>query len=213
MIRYGLIFLVIFIYGCSSSDQDRSNHLLNKNIKGTTKIYYSSIICDNNGHCDKSKPILIESKYIFDASKSLNDEFYIKEKDDNYEIFYKNLMVDNVEMGWAKLSKLNLNHQEMIFEVNKVYQTYGSMNTLGKGDPLEDVQSNHAKEGIYYIDDYYNKYAFNQKQTIKLDKQKDGSLLVNCEEYIKKLDSENHYSGIMYGICNKNKKVYFQLIK
>ena len=116
-------------------------------------------------------------------------------------------------MGWVNLKSLNLNNQNLIFEGSKIYQTYGNMNSIGGGDSLSDVQSNHAKEILYYINDYYDKYSFNQKQKIILEKQKDNSLLLDCKTYMKELDPENNYSGIFYGVFSDNKKVYFKLLR
>ena len=186
---------------------------VNKPESNSMGLYYSFKICDDSNKCEISLPSSRSGKYVLNTYDPPIDEFYIKKSKNTYTIFYKNLMVENVEMGWANLKSLNLNNQNLIFEGSKIYQTYGNINSIGGGDSLSDVQSNHAKESFYYLNDYYDKYSFNQKQKIILKKQKDDSLLLDCKTYMKELDPENNYSGIFYGVCSDHKKVYFKLLK
>jgi hypothetical protein len=43
-------------------------------------------------------------------------------------------------------------------------------------------------------------------------KQEDGTLLLDCNSYLKDLDPKNDFSGIFYGVCHGGIKVYFKEI-
>ncbi len=120
-------------------------------------------------------------------------------------------MVENIEMGWAKLT-LSQSSEKLIFNVDKIFQTYGKMNPIGGGDSFKDIESSKFKESIYYLKEYYDKYLFNQPQKIILEKQKDNTYLLDCKSYMSHLDPNNNYSGIFYGVCSQDERIYFRII-
>lgn len=222
MIRNNFLYvflMVIVIAACSDSTESAIS--VDEAIQRTqtystefidfSRGYYSYKQCRINKTCEKTTPYYINGKIIFKNYNPPSDEFYLEKRNNIYYIYYKNITVENVEIGWAK-AKLLENHGNLFLEIDKVYQVMGAFNPIGGGDELENIQSAHAREGFYYLDDHYDKYSFNQPQKITFLKQQDGTLLLDCKSYLKYLDPENNFSGIFYGVCHDGIKVYFKTI-
>lgn len=213
---YYLIIPYCLFVGCNSQDQEQKNVLDNvKNKNATTQekvdFYYAFKQCNGESSCRILKPSVQDGSYFLNAYTPNKDEFFIKKIGENYEIFYKNLMVENTEMGWAKLTRLN-NNENLIFNVDKIFQSYGKMNPIGGGDSFRDIESSKSKESIYYISEYYDGYSFKQPQKIILEKQKDNTYLLDCNSYMKDLDPNNNFSGMFYGVCSEGEKIFFKII-
>ena len=174
--------------------------------------YYSYKQCFLNKKCSQTLPQYKNKKIILTANEPYIDEFFLKKVKDKYIIFYKNLTNENVEIGWSRLKITIDNNENLVLESKEVYQSYGKYSSLGEGNGSYDVESSHFREGFYYLDDYYDKYSFSQYQKLIFLKQQDGSLLLDCENYLKDLDPKNNLSGIFYWVCNDGIKVYFKPI-
>ncbi|MCL6241563.1 MULTISPECIES: hypothetical protein [Acinetobacter] len=213
---YHIIIACSLLVGCNSSDREQNidlNAVSNKNEKIYERVdfYYAFKQCNVKRNCRILKPSVLDESYFLNAYKPNNDEFFIKKNGENYEIFYKIFMIENIEMGWAKLTRLN-NNENLIFNVDKIFQSYGKMNPIGGGDSFKDVESSKSKESIYYLNEYYDEYSFKQPQKIILEKQKDNTYLLDCNSYMSDLDPKNNFSGIFYRVCSEGEKIYFKII-
>jgi len=210
------IMVCCLLVACNASDREQKivlNEVNNKNEKIHEKVdfYYAFKQCNGEQNCRILKPNVLDGSYFLNAYEPNSDEFFIKKNGEKYEIFYKNLMAENIEMGWAKIFRLN-NNENLIFNVDKIFQSYGKMNPIGGGDSFKDIESSKSKESIYYINEYYDKYSFKQPQKIILEKQKDNTYLLDCNSYMSDLDPNNNFSGIFYRVCSEGEKIYFKII-
>ena len=217
-----LFFLIsgLSLTACSSPSDNkrRDENALKESLVSLKPVesnvtYYSYKQCFLDKQCSQTLPQYKNKKIILTANEPYIDEFFLKKIKDKYIIFYKNLTNENVEIGWSSLKTTIDDDKSLALESRKVYQSYGKYSSLGEGDGSYDVESRHFREGFYYLDDYYDKYSFNQYQKFTFLKQQDGSLLLNCKSYLKDLDSENNFSGMFYWVCKDNIKVYFKAIK
>lgn len=216
-----LFFLIlgVSLTACSSTNENerkdkdelKEPSVIPKIIKSNV-TYYSYKQCFLNAKCSQTLPQYKDKKVILSANEPYIDEFFLKKVEDKYIIFYKNLTNENVEIGWSSLKTTIDNNQKLVLESKEVYQSYGKYSSLGEGNGSYDVESNHFREGFYYLDDYYDKYSFRQYQKFIFLKQQDGSLLLDCKSYLKDLDPINNLSGIFYWVCQDSIKVYFKVI-
>lgn len=211
-------FLIFgLLAGCNGYDQKKD--VIKEELKSNDdsksdkkdNFYYAFKQCDIKNNCIILEPSIIDGNFVFNAYDPMRDEFFIKKDVEEYKIFYKNIMAENIEMGWAKLT-LSQSSEKLIFNVDKIFQTYGKMNPIGGGDSFKDIESSKFKESIYYLKEYYDKYLFNQPQKIILEKQKDNTYLLDCKSYMSHLDPNNNYSGIFYGVCSQDERIYFRII-
>ncbi len=212
-----LLLILLSCTACSASNQgdnaDKNNinstFVSHDSIKAS-KIYYSYRECSLKNRCSENTPKYRDNKNILIVNEPPSEEFYLGKNNKEYLIYYKNSFSEDYEVGWAKLKLVKSDELNLVLESNKVYQVMGSFNVLGGKSNMEDVQSAHVKQGFYYLEDYYDKYFFNQYQRFTFLKQQDGTLLLDCKNYLNDLDPKNNFSGIFYGVCQDGIKVYFK---
>ena len=198
------------ITSSENSTIEKSHNEINFN--AAKLIYHSYKQCNLKNECENILPQYKDGKAILSSQQPYLDEFYLIENEKKYSIYYKNLFSEDYEIGWTNLSIVNSDDLAMTFESNKVYQTMGHLNVIAGEGNTESVQSENANEGFYYLDDYYDKFSFTQYQRFTFLKQQDGTFLLDCKSYLKHLDPKNNFSGIFYGVCNDNIKVYFKAV-
>ena len=217
-----LIFIMIGLilsacYDSKNNIVDNKNSTINKSDDKSDPnvaklIYHSYKQCTLKNNCKNIFPQYKNNRAILTSQQPYLDEFYLNKKKKQYSIHYKNLFSEDYEIGWTNLSIVNSDDLAMTFESNKVYQTMGHLNVIAGEGNTESVQSENANEGFYYLDDYYDKFSFTQYQRFTFLKQQDGTFLLDCKSYLKHLDPKNNFSGIFYGVCNDNIKVYFKAV-
>lgn len=64
---------------------------------------------------------------------------------------------------------------------------------------------------MYYLDDNYEGAPYYQKNITF--KRINDTLLLDCKSYMNNSSVKYGFTGIFYGVCSDNKKVYFKLLR
>ena len=138
--------------------------------------------------------------------------FYIKDHDDDFYLYYKNIYSEDVQVGWAKAQKLtNNNERELNLEIDKIYLALGGIDFIKNGYANKQAESKNFKLGLYYLEDYYEGTPYYQKQKIVFKKMAN-DLVLECNSYLNNPSVKDNFYGMFYGICSEGKKVYFKQI-
>jgi hypothetical protein len=83
---------------------------------------------------------------------------------------------------------------------------------LKNGYSNREAKSNNYKLGFYNLSENYGGAPYYQNQNINFKKINDNFLL-DCKSYMNNYSVKDGLTGIFYGVCSDNKKVYFKVIE
>lgn len=198
------IILVGFICACKS-EADQSIYK-----KNNIELYYSYKICKDTDKCKELTPTSKGNDYLFKKLNPPYDEFYLKNNNGDYYLYYKNIYSEDVQIGWAKAQATDNNH-ELILEIKKINLALGGIDFIKNGYADKQAESKNFKSGIYYLNENYQGSPYDQKQKI-IFKKKSNDLILDCDSYLNNTSVKNNFYGIFYGICSEGEKVYFKKI-
>ena len=69
---------------------------VNKPGSNSVDLYYSFKVCDDSNKCEISLPLNKSGKYIFKRLEPVHDEFYIKDNNGDFYLYYKNFYSEGV---------------------------------------------------------------------------------------------------------------------
>lgn len=200
MNRLFLLFVISLMYACTTEAvQHKSSN---------TKLYFSYRICEKSGKCKNFTPTKKVDDYLFKRLDPAYDEFYIKDNNGNFTLYYKNVYSEDVQVGWAK-AKVDKNNNELNLNIDKINLALGGVDFIKNGYATKQAESKNFKSGFYYLDDNYEGAQYYQKQKIVFKKIA-GDLVLECNSYLNNLSVKDNFYGIFYGVCSDGKKVYFK---
>lgn len=145
---------------------------------------------------------------MFKRLEPSHDEFYIKNNNEDYYLYYKNIYSEDVQMGWAK-AKVDNNNQELVLNIDKINLALGGIDFVKNGYLNKQAESKNYKSGIYYLNENYEGAPYYQKQRIVL-KKTGNDLVLDCGNYLNNSSIKDNFYGIFYGLCSESKTVYFK---
>ncbi len=175
-------------------------------------LYYSFKTCDGSKKCKILSPLIKSGKYIFKNFEPVHDEFYIKDNNGYFYLYYKNVYSEDVQIGWAKAKVDKINNSELNLNIDKINLALGGVDFIKSGYSSKHAESKNYKLGMYYLDDNYEEAPYYQKQNITFKRIND-TLLLDCKSYMNNPSVKDSFTGIFYRVCSDNKKVYFKLLK
>ena len=141
-----------------------------------------------------------------------HDEFYIKDNNGDFYLYYKNVYSEDVQVGWAKAKVDKSNNGDLNLTIDKINLALGGVDFIKNGYASIQAESKNYKLGVYYLDDNYEGAPYYQKQKITFKKIND-TLLLDCKSYMNNPSVKDSFTGIFYGVCSDHKNVYFKLLK
>jgi hypothetical protein len=174
----------------------------------SAKLYFSYRICEKSGKCKNFTPTKKVDDYLFKRLNPAYDEFYIKDNNSNFTLYYKNVYSEDVQVGWAK-AKVDKNNNELNLNIDKINLALGGIDFIKNGYATKQAESKNFKSGLYYLNDNYEGAPYYQKQKIVFKKIA-GDLVLECNSYLNNLSVKDNFYGIFYGVCSDGKKVYFK---
>ncbi len=203
MSRLFLVFLISLTYACTTeADQPKSSN---------TKLYFSYQICEKLGKCKNFTPTKKMDNYLFKRLDPAYDEFYIKDNNGNFTLYYKNVYSEDVQIGWAEGKADKNNSSELSLNIDKVNLALGGIDFIKNGYATKQAESKNFKSGIYYLADSYTGAPHYQKQKIFFKKNA-GDLVLDCNSYLNNPSVKNESYGVFYGVCSEGEKVYFKQV-
>lgn len=204
MVSRNFLFVIGLIFICATeAGQPKLTH---------TKLYFSYHICESSGKCKSFTPTKNADHYLFKKLQPAHDEFYVKDHDGDFYLYYKNIYSEDVQVGWAKAQKLtNNNERELNLEIDKINLALGGVDFIKNGYANKQAESKNFKLGLYYLEDHYEGAPYYQKQKIVFKKTA-GNLFLECDSYMANPSVKEGFYGIFYGVCSEGKKVYFKKI-
>ena len=206
MIRLYIFPTIGLLCSCTVSadiDKPKSNDI---------SLYYSFKTCEYSGECETSLPSNKLGEYIFRRLEPAHDEFYLKKDKNEYYIYYKNIYNEDVQVGWAKSKLIKSDNSNLILNINKINLSLGGIDYLKNGYSNREAKSNNYKLGFYNLSENYEGSPYYQNQNINFKKIND-NLLLDCKIYMNNSSVKDGLTGIFYGVCSDNKKVYFKVIE
>ncbi|WP_291374438.1 hypothetical protein [Acinetobacter sp. UBA6720] len=204
MNRLFFLFVISLMYACTTeADQLKSSN---------TRLYFSYKICENSGKCKNSIPTKKSDNYLFKKLEPAHDEFYIKDNNGDFYLYYKIIYSEDVQVGWAKARVDGNNDSELILNIDKINLALGGIDFMKNGYASKQAESKNFKLGIYYLEDEYEDFPYYQKQKIFFKKSA-GELVLECNNYLNNSSVKDNFYGIFYGVCSEDKKVYFKQVK
>ena len=201
------IFPILGLMGSCTVNAD-----VDKSESNSVDLYYSSKICDDSNKCEISLPLNKSDKYIFKRLEPAHDEFYIKDNNGDFYLYYKNVYSEDVQVGWAKAKVDKSNNGDLNLTIDKINLALGGVDFIKNGYASIQAESKNYKLGVYYLDDNYEGAPYYQKQKITFKKIND-TLLLDCKSYMNNPSVKDSFTGIFYGVCSDHKNVYFKLLK
>lgn len=203
MSRLFLLFVISLMYACTTeADQPKSSN---------TKLYFSYRICENSGKCKNFTPTKKMDNYLFKRLDPAYDEFYVKDNNGNFTLYYKNVYSEDVQVGWAEAKADKNNSSELSLNIDKVNLALGGIDFIKNGYANKQAESKNFKSGIYYLADNYTGAPYYQKQKIFFKKNA-GDLVLDCNSYLNNPSVKNESYGVFYGVCSEGEKVYFKQV-
>ncbi len=203
MSRLFLLFVISLMYACTTeADQPKSS---------STKLYFSYRICEKSGKCKNFTPTKKMDNYLFKRLDPAYDEFYIKDNNGNFTLYYKNVYSEDVQVGWAEAKADKNNSSELSLNIDKVNLALGGIDFIKNGYATKQAESKNFKSGIYYLADNYTGAPYYQKQKIFFKKNA-GDLVLDCNSYLNNSSVKNESYGVFYGVCSEGEKVYFKQV-
>ncbi|MFX3622167.1 MAG: hypothetical protein ACE3JT_13180 [Acinetobacter radioresistens] len=203
MIRVFFLFLISLMYAVTTeAGQPKSSN---------TKLYFSYRICKNSGKCKHLIPIKKVNNYLFKRLDPARDEFYIKDNNDNFILYYKNVYSEDVQVGWAEAKADKNNSGELSLNIDKINLALGGIDFIKNGYATKQAESKNFKLGIYYLADNYTGVPYYQKQKIVFKKNA-GDLILECNSYLNNPSVKDESYGVFYGVCSEGEKVYFNQV-
>jgi hypothetical protein len=191
------------MYACTTeADQPKSS---------STKLYFSYRICEKSGKCKNFTPRKKMDNYLFKRLDPAYDEFYIKDNNGNFTLYYKNVYSEDVQVGWAEAKADKNNSSELSLNIDKVNLALGGIDFIKNGYATKQAESKNFKSGIYYLADNYTGAPYYQKQKIFFKKNA-GDLVLDCNSYLNNSSVKNESYGVFYGVCSEGEKVYFKQV-
>ena len=175
----------------------------------SAKLYFSYRICEKSGKCKNFTPTKKVDDYLFKRLNPAYDEFYIKDNNSNFTLYYKNVYSEDVQVGWAKAKVDKNNNNELNLNIDKINLALGGIDFIKNGYATKQAESKNFKSGLYYLNDNYEGAPYYQKQKIVFKKIA-GDLVLECNSYLNNLSVKDNFYGIFYGVCSDGKKVYFK---
>lgn len=206
MIRLYIFPMIGLLCSCTVSadiDKPKSNDI---------SLYYSFKTCEYSGECEVSLPSSKLGEYIFRRLEPAHDEFYLKKDKNEYYIYYKSIYNEDVQVGWAKSKLIKSDNSNLILNINKINLSLGGIDYLKNGYSNREAKSNNYKLGFYNLSENYEGAPYYQNQNINFKKIND-NLLLDCKSYMNNSSVKDGLTGIFYGVCSDNKKVYFKVIE
>ncbi|MGQ9374542.1 hypothetical protein ACUM6W_11975 [Acinetobacter tandoii] len=201
MNRLFLLFVISLMYACTTEAVQYKS--------SSTKLYFSYRICENSGKCRNFTPTKKVDDYLFKRLDLAYDEFYIKDNNGNFTLYYKNVYSEDVQVGWAKTKVDKNNNNELNLNIDKINLVLGGIDFINNGYATKQAESKNFKSGFYYLNDNYEGAPYYQKQKIVFKKIA-GDLVLECNSYLNNLSVKDNFYGIFYGVCSDGKKVYFK---
>ncbi len=147
MSRLFLVFLISLIYVCTTeADQPKSSN---------KKLYFSYRNCEKSGRCKNFTPTKKIDNYLFKRLDPAYDEFYIKDNNGNFTLYYKNIYSEDVQVGWAEAKADRNNSSELSLNIDKVNLALGEIDFIKNRYSDKQAESKNFKSGIYYLADNY----------------------------------------------------------
>lgn len=203
MSRLFLLFVISLMYACTTeADQPKLSN---------TKLYFSYRICEKAGKCKNFTPTKKMDNYLFKRLDPAYDEFYIKDNNGNFTLYYKNVYSEDVQVGWAEAKADKNNSSELSLNIDKVNLALGGIDFIKNGYATKQAESKNFKSGIYYLADNYTGAPYYQKQKIFFKKNA-GDLVLDCNSYLNNPSVKNESYGVFYGVCSEGEKVYFKQV-
>ncbi len=203
MSRLFLLFVISLMYACTTdADQPKSSK---------TKLYFSYRICEKSGKCKNFTPTKKMDNYLFKRLDPAYDEFYVKDNNDNFTLYYKNVYSEDVQVGWAEAKVDKNDSSELSLNIDKVNLALGGIDFIKNGYANKQAESKNFKSGIYYLADNYTGAPYYQKQKIFFKKNA-GDLVLDCNSYLNNPSVKNESYGVFYGVCSEGEKVYFKQV-
>lgn len=200
MNRLFLLFVISLMYACTTEAVQHKS--------SSAKLYFSYRICEKSGKCKNFTPTKKVDDYLFKRLNPAYDEFYIKDNNSNFTLYYKNVYSEDVQVGWAK-AKVDKNNNELNLNIDKINLALGGIDFIKNGYATKQAESKNFKSGLYYLNDNYEGAPYYQKQKIVFKKIA-GDLVLECNSYLNNLSVKDNFYGIFYGVCSDGKKVYFK---
>ncbi|MGO3384232.1 MAG: hypothetical protein ACTIMQ_05705 [Acinetobacter guillouiae] len=203
MNRLFFLFVITLMFACTTE--------ANPPKPSNTELYYSYRICEKSGKCQNLTPTKKINNYLFKKLEPAHDEFYIKESNGDFYLYYKNIYSEDVQVGWAKAKVDRNDNSELSLNFDKINLTLGGIDFIKNGYASKQAESRNSKLGLYYLNDNYEGAPYYQKQKIVFKKTA-GNLFLECDSYMANPSVKEGFYGIFYGVCSEGKKVYFKKI-